>query len=64
MSDSGPLLTLITFMPLLGMLVILFIPSKQKEWIKTISLIFTLPFIGARCENAAGIRSGRGVSIY
>ncbi len=43
MSDSGPLLTLITFLPLLGMVAILFIPSRQKEWIKIISLIFTLP---------------------
>jgi len=43
MSDSGPLLTLITFLPLLGMVAILFIPSRQKEWIKIVSLIFTLP---------------------
>jgi NADH-quinone oxidoreductase subunit M len=43
MSDSGPLLTLITFLPLLGMCAILFIPSRQKEWIKIVSLIFTLP---------------------
>ncbi len=43
MSDSGPLLTLITFLPLLGMFTILFIPSRQKEWIKIVSLIFTIP---------------------
>ena len=43
MNGSGPLLSLITFIPLLGMIVILFIPKSQKEWIKIISLVFTLP---------------------
>ena len=43
MNGSGPILTLITFIPLVGIVVILFIPKNQKEWVKIIGLVFTLP---------------------
>ena len=36
-----PILTFITFLPILGMLAILFIPGKQEKFIKWFSIILT-----------------------
>ncbi|ULL19487.1 NADH-quinone oxidoreductase subunit M [Paenibacillus sp. H1-7] len=42
MSDSSYILSLITFSPLLGVLVLLFMPKDRGRWIKTIAIIATL----------------------
>lgn len=42
MSDSSFILSLITFSPLLGVLVLLFMPKDQGKWIKTIAIATTL----------------------
>ncbi|WP_028550970.1 complex I subunit 4 family protein [Paenibacillus sp. UNC451MF] len=42
MSDSMHILSLITFSPLLGVLVLLFMPKNQGQWIKTVAIVTTL----------------------
>lgn len=37
--DGFPILSLITFLPVLGMIIILFLPKEQKQVIKTTSLV-------------------------
>jgi NADH-quinone oxidoreductase subunit M len=40
--DNLPILTLLTFSPLLGILVLLFIPKQRGQWIKIIAITATL----------------------
>ena len=40
--DNLPILTLLTFSPLLGILIILFIPKQKGQWIKSIAIAATL----------------------
>jgi len=40
--DGFPILTLITFLPIIGMVIILFMPSVQKQWIKITALVVTI----------------------
>jgi NADH-quinone oxidoreductase subunit M len=42
MPASFPILSLIVFSPLLGMLVLAFIPKDQGKWLKTVAIIATL----------------------
>ncbi|WP_248929384.1 complex I subunit 4 family protein [Paenibacillus hamazuiensis] len=42
MPDSFPILSLIAFSPLLGIIVLAFIPKDQGRWIKTVAIIATL----------------------
>ncbi|MBE1447304.1 complex I subunit 4 family protein [Paenibacillus sp. OAS669] len=42
MSDSMHLLSLIAFSPLLGVLVLLFMPAHKGQWIKTVAIVTTL----------------------
>lgn len=42
MSGSSYILSLITFSPLLGVLVLLFMPKDQGKWIKTVAIAATL----------------------
>ncbi|MFH5187604.1 NuoM family protein [Paenibacillus sp. TAB 01] len=42
MQDSSYILSLIAFSPLLGVLVLLFMPKHQGMWIKTVAIIATL----------------------
>ncbi|TDF93535.1 complex I subunit 4 family protein [Paenibacillus piri] len=42
MPDSIHILSLIAFSPLLGVLVLMFMPKNQGQWIKTIAIITTL----------------------
>lgn len=46
MWDNFPLLSLITFSPLLGILILLFVPKHLGFWIKTIAIITTLIPLG------------------
>ncbi|SFL88260.1 NADH-quinone oxidoreductase subunit M [Paenibacillus sp. 1_12] len=46
MPDSLHLLSLIAFSPLLGVLILLFVPKDQGFWIKTIAIITTLIPLG------------------
>lgn len=40
--DNLPILTLLTFSPLLGILILLFIPKDKGQWMKSIAIIATL----------------------
>lgn len=40
--DNLPILTLLTLSPLLGILIILFLPKQKGQWIKSIAIIATL----------------------
>ncbi|WP_079914225.1 NuoM family protein [Paenibacillus sp. 32352] len=42
MSDSMHILSLIAFSPLLGVLVLLFMPAHKGQWIKTVAIVTTL----------------------
>lgn len=42
MLDNWPILSLITFSPLLGVLVLLFLPKQQGRWLKTAAIVTTL----------------------
>ncbi|WP_240419816.1 complex I subunit 4 family protein [Paenibacillus periandrae] len=46
MPDSLHLLSLIAFSPLLGVLILLFVPKNQGQWIKAIAIITTLIPLG------------------
>ena len=46
MWDNFPLLSLITFSPLLGILILLFVPKHLGFWIKTIAIVTTLIPLG------------------
>ncbi|KIL40626.1 NADH:ubiquinone oxidoreductase subunit M [Gordoniibacillus kamchatkensis] len=62
--DKLPLLTLIAFTPLLGALVLLFVPKQQGRLIKTIALIATLiPLVLAAALYAAYQASGDPVQF-
>jgi NADH-quinone oxidoreductase subunit M len=57
--DKLPILTLIAFAPLLGALILLFVPKQQGRLIKTIALIATLvPLVLAACLYGAYQTSG------
>ncbi|CAG7655565.1 NuoM family protein [Paenibacillus allorhizosphaerae] len=42
MQDNMPILSLIAFTPLIGVLILLFMPKTQGQWIKTTAIIVTL----------------------
>lgn len=42
MSDNMHILSLITFSPLLGVLVLMFMPKNKGQWIKTVAIVTTL----------------------
>ncbi|AFC27051.1 proton-translocating NADH-quinone oxidoreductase subunit M [Paenibacillus mucilaginosus 3016] len=42
MPDNLPVLSLITFSPLIGVLLLLFIPKTQGQWIKTVAVLTTV----------------------
>ncbi|WP_426450469.1 complex I subunit 4 family protein [Paenibacillus sp. S-38] len=42
MPDNLPILSLITFSPLIGVLLLLFIPKNQGQWIKAVAVLATL----------------------
>ncbi|AFH59184.1 complex I subunit 4 family protein [Paenibacillus caseinilyticus] len=42
MPDNLPVLSLITFSPLIGVLLLLFIPKTQGQWIKTVAVFTTV----------------------
>ncbi|WP_282938766.1 NADH-quinone oxidoreductase subunit M [Paenibacillus sp. RC67] len=42
MSDNTHILSLIAFSPLLGVLVLMFMPKNQGQWIKTVAIVTTL----------------------
>ncbi|WP_159885381.1 complex I subunit 4 family protein [Paenibacillus puerhi] len=44
--DKIPILSLITFSPLLGVLVLMFLPKSQGQWIKTTAILTTLIPLG------------------
>ena len=57
MLDNLPILSMIIFSPLLGVLILMFIPKEQGRWIKIVGVATAFPTTYTRCIDVCEFRS-------